>query len=240
MNLKPTGPALHYVGFDLHRRTIAVCVKTADGTIVEQQTLPARRPALLAWAQSRTTPWTGDMEATIFTGWVYDLLKPMAFELKAAHPLMLRAIIASKKKNDRVDARKLADALRCDLLPECYIAPGPIRELRRMLRYRNLVLRQAVRMKNKIAGLMMERGVEYDAHRLHGNAYFAALLDTLDDVPQSVVDLLRLSRSLMLMFNKLQQRLLRALTEHRDIEERVPAADDDSRRGRGDGADLGA
>jgi len=221
MNLKPTGPALHYVGFDLHRRTIAVCVKTADGTIVEQQTLPARRPALLAWAQSRTTPWTGDMEATIFTGWVYDLLKPMAFELKAAHPLMLRAIIASKKKNDRVDARKLADALRCDLLPECYIAPGPIRELRRMLRYRNLVLRQAVRMKNKIAGLMMERGVEYDAHRLHGNAYFAALLDTLDDVPQSVVDLLRLSRSLMLMFNKLQQRLLRALTEHRDIEERV-------------------
>jgi len=98
MNLKPTSPALHYVGFDLHRRTIAVCVKTADGTIVEQQTLPARRPALLAWAQSRTAPWAGAMEATIFTGWVYDLLKPMAFDLKAAHPLMLRAIIASKKK----------------------------------------------------------------------------------------------------------------------------------------------
>lgn len=221
MNLKPISPALHYVGFDLHRRTIAVCVKTADGSIIEQRTLPAHRQELLAWAQARTAPWAGAMEATIFTGWVYDLLKPLAVDLKAAHPLMLRAITASKKKNDRVDARKLADALRCDLLPECYIAPGPIRELRRMLRYRNLVLRQAVRMKNRIAGLMMESGVAYEARRLHGNAYFAELLNTLDDVPPSVVDLLRLSRSLMLMLNKLQQRLLRALAEHPDLEKRA-------------------
>ena len=52
------------------------------------------------------------MEATIFTGWIYDHLKPHAAGVKVAHPLMLRAIAASKKKNDRIDAGKLADCLR--------------------------------------------------------------------------------------------------------------------------------
>ena len=41
------------------------------------------------------------MEATMFTGWIYDHLKPHAAALKVAHPLMLRAIAAAKKKNDR-------------------------------------------------------------------------------------------------------------------------------------------
>jgi hypothetical protein len=50
-----------------------------------------------------------------------------------------------------VDARKIADLLRCDLLPECYMAPRAMRDLRRVLRYRNLVVRQATRMKNRIA-----------------------------------------------------------------------------------------
>jgi len=44
------------------------------------------------------------MEATIFTGWIYDHLLPYAERLKVAHPLMLRAIAASRKKNNRIDA----------------------------------------------------------------------------------------------------------------------------------------
>jgi transposase len=91
-------------------------------------------------------PWSAAMEATIFTGWIYDHLQPHAAALKVAHPLMLRAIAAAKKKNDRIDARKICDCLRCDFLPECYMASTAIRERRRMLRYRNLLVRQMVQM----------------------------------------------------------------------------------------------
>jgi hypothetical protein len=49
------------------------------------------------------------MEATMFTGWVYDFLRPHALELKVAHPEMLKAITAAKKKNDRSDSEKIAD-----------------------------------------------------------------------------------------------------------------------------------
>jgi hypothetical protein len=70
------------------------------------------------------------LEATIFSGWIYDHLSPHAAALKVAHPLMLRAIAAAKKKNDRIDAHKIADRLRCDFLPESYMASTEIRERR--------------------------------------------------------------------------------------------------------------
>ena len=83
----------------------------------------------------------------MFTGWIYDHLLPQAAAVKVAHPLMLRAIAAAKKKNDRIDAHKIADGLRCDFLPECYMASTKIRERRRTLRYRNLLVHQAVQLK---------------------------------------------------------------------------------------------
>jgi len=67
---------------------------------------------------------------------------------------MLRAIAAAKKKNDRIDASKICGCLRCDFLPESYMASTAIREQRRTLRYRNLLVRQMVQMKNKIGMLL--------------------------------------------------------------------------------------
>ena len=57
-----------------------------------------------------------------------------------ARPLMLRAIAAAKRKNDKIDASKMADCLRCDFLPECYMTSTEIRDRRRTLRYRGLLV----------------------------------------------------------------------------------------------------
>ena len=114
----------------------------------------------------------------MFTGWIYDHLKPHAATLKVAHPLMLRAIAAAKKKNDRIDASKICNCLRCDFLPESHMASTAIRERRRTLRYRNLLVRQMVQMKIKISALLMEAGVSYNKQRLHKAGYFRELLAT--------------------------------------------------------------
>jgi transposase len=161
------------------------------------------------------------MEATLFSGWIYDALKPFAAELQVGHPAMMKAIGASKKKNDKLDARKIADLVRCDLLPACYVAPAEIRELRRLLRYRNLVVRQAVRMKNRMSGLLMEVGAEYNKQQLHGKQYFMELLDTLAEAPDSVKDLLQLSRGAMEMFETTQQQLLVRLKRDQLLSKRV-------------------
>jgi hypothetical protein len=97
-------------------------------------------------------PWKA-----IFTGRIYDHLKPHAAAVKVAHPLMLRAIAASKKKNDRNDASRITDCLRCDFLPECYMDSLEIRERRRTLRYRSLLVRQVVQLKTRLASLRWKR-----------------------------------------------------------------------------------
>ena len=97
------------------------------------------------------------MEATIFTGWIYDHLLPHAAKVKVAHPVMLRAIAAAKKKNERIDAGKIADCLGCDFLPECHMASTEIRDRRRTLRYRSLVIKQMVQMKNRAADDQFDR-----------------------------------------------------------------------------------
>jgi len=92
--------------------------------VVSESKIAAERSTLEDWAEQRSQPWIGGLEATLFSGWIYDTLKSYAVELKVAHPAMLKAIAASKKKNDRLDARTITDLLRCNLFPECYMAPG--------------------------------------------------------------------------------------------------------------------
>lgn len=212
---------MHYIGFDIHKKVISFCEKQMDGTIINQGMICATRQGLNDWAGKRTAPWIGAMEATLFTGWVYDHLLPYAEELKVAHPEMLKAITASKKKNDAADAEKIADLLRCNLLPECYMAPEEQRNLRRILRYRNFLVREAVKMKTKTASLLMEVGAEYTKARLHGAKYFQELLGNLSYVPESVLNLLQMTRSNMESFSRMEKILIRALRSDPQISRRV-------------------
>jgi transposase len=134
---------------------------------------------------------------------------------------MMKAIGAAKKKSDRLDARKIADLVRCNLLPACYVASVEMRELRRLLRYRNTVVAHAVRMKNKMSGLLMEVGAEYSKQQLHGKKYFTELMGELEEVPESVKDMLRLSRSALEMFATTQRQLLNRLQKEPALVKRL-------------------
>ena len=132
--------SMYYIGLDVHKRKISYCVKDRSGKVHSEGSLSATRLDLDHWMKTLPQPWSAAMEATMFTGWIYDHLKPHAAGLKVAHPLMLRAIAASKRKNDRIDAGKICDCLRCDFLPECYMASTAIRERRRTLRWGRMMM----------------------------------------------------------------------------------------------------
>ena len=185
---------MYYIGLDVHKKTISYCVKDASGQVHREGKIGATRCELDAWMKTLPQPRMMAMEATIFTGWIYDHLLPHAEQVKVAHPLMLRAIAAAKKKNDRIDAGKIADCLRCDFLPECHMASTEIRDRRRTLRYRHLLVRQMVQMKNRISGLLMETGVSHNKQRLHKVGYFRELISNNEKIDESIRPLLRLSR----------------------------------------------
>jgi transposase len=212
---------MYYIGLDVHKKTISYCMKNASGQIHRQGTIGATRSELDTWMATLPQPWTVAMEATIFTGWIYDHLLPHAAQVKVAHPVMLRAIAASKKKNDRIDAGKIADCLRCDFLPECHMVSTEIRDRRRTLRYRHLIVRQMVQMKNRVSGLLLETGVSHNKKRLHKVGYFGELLATNRDIDDSIRPLLRLSRETIVRLQKTDYALVSCLQRDPILAERI-------------------
>src|ERR1700741_4530145 len=89
---------MYYIGLDVHKKTISYCVKDISGRIQQQGTIPATRTELNSWMNTLPQPWMVAMEATIFTGWVHDHLLPHTAQVKEAHPVMLRAIAASRRR----------------------------------------------------------------------------------------------------------------------------------------------
>src|SRR5208337_3923087 len=213
--------SMYYIGLDVHKKTISYCVKDRSGQVLQEGKIGATRGELDSWMKTLPQPWSVAMEATIFTGWIYDHLLPHAAQVKVAHPLMLRAIAAAKKKNDKIDAGKIADCLRCDFLPECHMASTEIRDRRRTLRYRNLLIKQMVQMKNRVSGLLMETGVSYNKQRLHKVGYFAQLMSTNEEVPESIRPLLKLSREMIGRSQKLEYALVSSLERDPLLKERL-------------------
>jgi transposase len=212
---------MYYIGLDVHKKTISYCVKDASGQVHREGTIGATRNELDCWVRTLPQPRIMAMEATIFTGWIYDHLLPHAEQVKVAHPLMLRAIAAAKKKNDRIDAGKIADCLRCDFLPECHMASTEIRDRRRTLRYRHLLVRQMVQMKNRISGLLLETGVSHNKQRLHKVGYFRELISKNEEVQENIRPLLRLSRETIVRCQKTEYALVSSLERDPMLAERL-------------------
>src|SRR5229473_3140064 len=79
---------MYYIGLDVHKKTINYCVKDVSGQVHREGQIGATRRELDGWMKTLPQPWTAAMEATIFTGWIYDHLLPHARQVKVAHPLL--------------------------------------------------------------------------------------------------------------------------------------------------------
>jgi transposase len=83
-------------------------------------------------------------------GWLLELLEGQGFEPHMVHPLQCKAIASARLKNDKVDAATLAQLLRADLLPEAWIAPPEVRQLRALLRHRAQLVRLRTLLRNRV------------------------------------------------------------------------------------------
>jgi hypothetical protein len=90
--------SMNYAGLAIHKKSISCCVRQADGTIIEESTITATRHALDDWMRQLPQPWMAGMEATLFTGWIYDHLVSGGAMVKVAHPAMLQAIASTQMR----------------------------------------------------------------------------------------------------------------------------------------------
>jgi transposase len=111
--------------------------------------------------------------------WFVGQLKAFAGSVHLANPGKVRLIAASRLKNDRIDARILADLLRVGYLPEVYIPEERIQQWRCLVSHRIRLVRDRTRLKNRILGLLNREGCRITASDPFGKKG-RAQLDSLE------------------------------------------------------------
>src|SRR6201982_435112 len=152
-----------FVGIDVHRKRSQVAVVTGDGTVqLNKNVVNGSEPMLrLIGDLPPGTPVA--FEAAYGWGWLVELLEDYGFGPHLVHPLRCKAIASARLKNDKVDAAILAQLLRADLLPEAWIAPQPVRQLRALLRHRVSLVRLGTQLRNRIHAVAADHGYDRSA-----------------------------------------------------------------------------
>jgi transposase len=155
-----------FSGIDLHKRTLAIHTLDAEGGVVRQGTVPARRDALTAYFATLPGPHRAVVECTGMWYWVRDHLTAQGIDLRLGHAKYLKAISYAKVKTDAVDAATLAQLLRVDLIPEAHMISAAQRETRDLLRARLMLVSRAVRCQRSVGALLEKYNVATSAELL--------------------------------------------------------------------------
>lgn len=148
-----------YIGLDVHRR---VC----HATVLQESKLyqyrfpntPEELERFLSGFQRAQIAF----EATYCWQPVYELAESLGHEVHLAHPKETRLIAKRRIKTDARDSEVLARLLEIGWLPEAYVPPKPVRELRELLGLHARLIRESTRMKNRIHAELAKAGIELE------------------------------------------------------------------------------
>jgi transposase len=186
------------VGMDLHRQRTVIVRMTEDGRKLETVRITNSPEGLRrVIARAGTSPRVV-VEATYGWYWAAGVLAEAGAEVHLAHPLGVKAFACRRVKNDERDAADLADLLRMGRLPEAWIAPPEIRELREITRYRHKLVKARTSFRDQVHGVLAKCGIPVpcsDIFGVFGNTWLDGL-----DLPQpyagKVVSLRQLAATL--------------------------------------------
>lgn len=203
---------LRFVGCDVHKRTAVFTILLEDGALFASYTVPVTREGLKAFAERQLTCTDRlAMEATTNTWAVAGVLRPFVQEIVISNPLKVRAIAEAKIKTDKVDARVLAELLRCNYLPVVWQPDAETQRLRRLTHRRAALVSDRTRLKNRLHSILHHTLVplpEFDLFSKRGMVWLREL-PLAEEEAQARDSDLRLLEQTELEIAELEQRLVR-------------------------------
>src|SRR3954463_9478852 len=156
------------VGIDLHRRRSVIVRMSEAGERLDTVRI-CNDPMVLAAeiAKAGESPQVV-LEATYGWYWAVDVLQDAGAQVHLAHPLGVKGFAYRRVKNDQRDAADLADLLRMNRLPEAYVAPPAVRELRELVRHRAKLVAMRSGLKAGVHAVLAKQGVHIPVTDLFG------------------------------------------------------------------------
>jgi transposase len=149
-----------FVGMDLHKKYLQVAIVDDKGKVVENSKINNDLSEVDKFFKNVDNDAKVVMESSCVWYNIYEYLsKEKHLDVVLSNPIKTKAIASAKIKTDKLDALKLADLLRGGYIAKCYVPDRRIMDLRELVRHRLALVRIRTRMKNKIHGIMLMKGV---------------------------------------------------------------------------------
>jgi transposase len=143
-----------YIAIDIHKHYLMIGGIDAHKRIV----LQPRKVDLHRfgeWAKANLLPTDAVvLEATTNAWVIYDQVVTLVERVVVAHPAKVKLIADARVKTDKVDVLTLAQLLRADMLPEVWVPPQHVRDLRALLSHRRRLVSLQTTAKNRLQSVL--------------------------------------------------------------------------------------
>jgi len=150
--------SIKYIGMDVHAATISVAVLDAAGKVIMESIIETKSTTILQFIRG----FRGDIHLTFEEGtwaaWLFDLLKPCVTKIVVCNPHR-NALLREGNKSDRIDARKLADLLRTNMLRPVYHGEKGPRTLKELARGYITIGKDLTRVMNRVKAIYRGWGI---------------------------------------------------------------------------------
>lgn len=187
-----------YIGIDLHSASFQACAVGRDGTRRWEARFERDAAGIAAFCGQCPPSSAVAVETTTPTWHFVDAIAPAVDSICVVDPLRTRLKAGYAAKTDRLDARRLADALRRESVVSIYCPPPAIRELRELCRSRHVLIQTRTALIQRLRAMLLRQGIRETRQRLTRPAGLA-WLSTVRLPPQAQAAVLRIRRVLELV-----------------------------------------
>src|ERR1700676_3956859 len=170
-----------YIGMDVHQATISVALLDSAGKLVMEAILETKAETILQFIRGLRGSLHVTLEEGTCAAWLHDLLKPHVASVLVCDPRK-NALLKAGNKNDRIDARKLADLLRSGLLSPVYHGENGVRTLKELARSYLALNRDVTRVMNRLKAIYRSWAIPCAGQRVYAPRYRSEWLGKISEV----------------------------------------------------------
>jgi transposase len=159
-----------YIGLDVHQATISVAVLDSAGNLVMEAILETKAETILQFIHGLRGSLHVTFEEGTCAAWLHDLLKPHVTQVLVCDPRK-NGLMKAGNKNDRADARKLAELLYLNKLNPVYHGEAGIRTLKERARSYLAITRDLTRVMNRLKAIYRSWAIACAGQQVYAPRY---------------------------------------------------------------------
>jgi len=169
-----------YIGLDVHQATISVAVFDSAGKLAMEAILETKAETILQFLRGLRGSLHVTFEEGTWAAWLHDLLQPHVTRVLACDPRK-NALLKAGNKNDRIDARKLAELLYLNKLNPVYHGEQGIRTLKELARSYITITRDLTRVMSRLKAIYRSWGIPCAGQQVYAPRYRAEWLAKISE-----------------------------------------------------------